>query len=530
MRHTTGMKQLALMQGKEIVKRYTLDKPSYTMGRSKDSDMVFDHPKVSRTHARLYSENGQYIIQDLNSTNYIFVNGVRVKQKKLEPNDKVQVSSDILLIYLEDETPSIRDKSRTLMDVQKHFIHKDDLSRLKKVTQSVVLLNALDTILTLILKEGISLTSAERGLIVLTDPDGKILWKYATTYRIDRDKAELGQADISQSILQEAIETRSTVVRFNDSQDTKNISEPSESMMSLKIYSTMCAPLILNERLIGLFYVDARQLMNNFTEVDQFLFAYLADHAAIAIYNAKKFNDLQAETTHLRTSLNELEKTHQDLEARHQKLLSQIGQPTKPVKQISSQDARVLSEPASHTYSAGGVVINPEGHVLLVNQHGTSWSLPKGHIEVGEEPAITAQREIYEEAGISYLHLMQSLGSYQRSSLDRKGLEDREEMKTIYMYLFTTEQMQLEPQDKQNPEACWVSLQEAQKLLTHTKDRLFLLQSRPAIAKAISIVAEQAVDDAESLESESLDNKNPEPKQKTQSILTQTLSQGPDPN
>jgi len=498
MRHTTGMKQLALMQGKEIVKRYTLDKPIYTMGRSKDSDLVLDHPKVSRNHARLYSENGQYIVQDLNSTNYIFVNGVRVKQKKLEPNDRLQVSSDILLIYLENESPSIRDKSRTLMDVQKHFIHKDDLSRLKKVTQSVVLLNSLDTILTQILKEGISLTSAERGLIVLTDPEGKILWKYATTYRIDRDKAELGEADISQSILQEALDSRSTVVRFNDSKDSKNMPEPSESMMSLKIYSTMCAPLILNERLIGLFYVDARQLMNNFTEVDQFLFAYLADHAAIAIYNAKKFNDLQAETQHLRTSLSELEKTHQSLEERHQGLLSQMGQPTKEVKQISSQDARVLSEPISHTYSAGGVVINPDGHVLLVNQHGTSWSLPKGHIEVGEEPAITAQREIFEEAGISYLHLVQSLGSYQRSSLNRQGVEDSEEMKTIYMYLFATEQMHLVPQDEQNPEACWSSLEDAQKILTHSKDRVFLLKSRPAIAKAISIMAEQAVDDAES--------------------------------
>lgn len=489
------MKQLALMQGKEIVRRYTLDKANYTIGRSKDNDLCFDHVKVSRTHARIYSENGHYVIQDLNSTNYVFVNGVRVKQKKLEPNDRVQISSEILLIYLEDETPSVRDKSRTLMDVQKHFIHKDDLIRLKKVTQSVVLLNALDLILTQILKEGISLTGAERGLIVLTDHDGKILWKYATTHRIDRDKAEAGEADISQSILQEAMDSRKTVVRFNESQKTGS-GDPSESMMALKIYSAMCAPLILNERLIGLFYVDARQLMNNFTEVDQFLFDYLADHASIAIFNAKKFNDLQAENQRLRTSLSELEKTHQELEARHQKLLSQIGQPTKPIKQISSQEARVLTEPVSHTYSAGGVVINPEGHVLLVNQYGTSWSLPKGHIEVGEEPAVTAQREIYEESGISYLHLVQSLGSYQRSSLDRKGLEDSDEMKTIYMYLFTTEQMELSPQDELNPEARWVTLEQAQEMLTHTKDRAFLLQSRPAVAKAISIAADKAVDEA----------------------------------
>lgn len=320
------MKQLALMQGQEIVRRYTLSKDSYTIGRSKENDLVFEHPKVSRNHARLYQENGNYVLQDLNSTNFVFVNGVRIKQKHLEPNDRVQISSDIQLIYLdsgeEAETP---DKGRTLMDVQRHFIHKDDLTRLKKVTQSVVLLNSLDTILMQILKEGISLTGAERGLIVLTDSKGQIQWKYATTYRIDRDKVEQGQADVSQSILQEALDRRETVVRFGEPQQGDQ--PPSESMMSLKIYSAMCAPLLLHERIIGLFYVDARQLMNNFTEVDQFLFDYLADHAAIAIFNAKRYADLQAENQRLRQSQAELEQAHQALEARQQKLLNQLAEP-----------------------------------------------------------------------------------------------------------------------------------------------------------------------------------------------------------
>ncbi|MGV3523967.1 MAG: FHA domain-containing protein [Candidatus Sericytochromatia bacterium] len=468
------MKQIALLQGEDVVKRYTLQKDSYTIGRSKDNDLVFEHPKVSRTHARLYRENGHYVLQDLNSTNYVFVNGVRIKQKKLEPDDRIQISSEIQLIYSEQaEEPAAQDKSRTLFDIQRHFVHKDDLERLKKVTQSVVLLNSLDSILMQILKEGISLTGAERGLIVLTDSKGQILWKYATTYRIDRDKAEAGEADISQSILQEALEQHKTVVRFNEYQQ-RAAEPPTESMMALKIFSAMCAPLILDNRTIGLFYVDARQLMNNFTEVDQFLFDYLADHAAIAIYNGKRYADLQAETQRLRASLDDMESSHQQLEERHQKLLSQIGQPTKPLKQISTTAAKALSgRTVAHTYSAGGVVLNPHGQVLLVQQQGTSWSLPKGHIEVGEEPAVTAQREIFEESGISYLRLLQSLGSYQRSSLNAQGEEDSQEMKTIYMYLFTSEQTEVRSQEVATTEVRWVAPEEALGLLTHPRDQAF---------------------------------------------------------
>ena len=502
------MKQLALLNGDTIVKRFTLDREAYTIGRSKDTDFTFDHPKVSRTHARLFRENGEYVIQDLNSTNYVFVNGLRIKQKQLTPNDRLQISSEVNLLYLET-SPEPIDKRHTLMDIQKHFIHKEDLLRLKKVTQSVVLLNRLDAILLQILKEGIALTNAERGLIVLTDGAEKILWKYATTYRIDKIQAELGEADVSHSILQEALSSKSTVVRANGAlQETNASVEPSsvgtggkppnphastlagseataaafaaDSMMSLKIFSAMCAPLVLEEKVIGLFYVDARQLMNNFTEVDQFLFDYLADHAAIAIFNAKRYADQQAEAQRLQLALNDLEAQHQELEARHQKLLTQMGQPTKLVKQISTEAAQALSS-VTHTYSAGGVVINPQGQVLLVSQDNTSWALPQGHIEVGEEPAVTAQREIYEEAGISYLHLVQSLGSYQRYALDPQGHEDPNEIKTIYMYLFHTEQVALNPQDKENSEARWFSSKEALKQLFHPKDQAFLEQVLPDI-------------------------------------------------
>jgi len=125
------------------------------------------------------------------------------------------------------------------------------------------------------------------------------------------------------------------------------------------------------------------------------------------------------------------------------------------------------------TKSAGGVVINLEGKVLVVSQHGTSWSLPKGHIEEGEDAVIAAKREIKEESGIATLELIKELGTYERYRIGRDGAEDKSELKTITMFLFRTNQNSLKPTDVENPEACWISRDKVSALLTHHKDKDF---------------------------------------------------------
>lgn len=128
------------------------------------------------------------------------------------------------------------------------------------------------------------------------------------------------------------------------------------------------------------------------------------------------------------------------------------------------------------TESAGGVVINRRGEILVVSQHGTSWSLPKGHIEEGEDPLAAALREIHEETGVTQLKLVRELPGYARYKLSGTGGEDRSELKTIYMFVFTTDEEKLRPIDPENPEARWVDRTKVAELLTHPKDREFYVQ------------------------------------------------------
>ena len=127
------------------------------------------------------------------------------------------------------------------------------------------------------------------------------------------------------------------------------------------------------------------------------------------------------------------------------------------------------------TQSAGGVVVNRKGEVLVVSQNGNSWSLPKGHIEPGEDPLAAARREIYEESGIINLVFVKELGSYQRYRIGLDGNDDLSEEKTMRFFLFRTDQLELKPVDPKNPVAVWVSKEKVAKQLTHRRDQEFFL-------------------------------------------------------
>ena len=126
------------------------------------------------------------------------------------------------------------------------------------------------------------------------------------------------------------------------------------------------------------------------------------------------------------------------------------------------------------TLSAGGLVINQDGLILVVNQKGDSWSLPKGHIDAGETELEAAKREIYEESGITQLELVKKFEPYSRYRIGKGGIgDDKSEMKKIIIFLFKTMENALSPIDPENPEARWVSKEQVAELLTHPKDKEF---------------------------------------------------------
>ncbi|MCM1026933.1 MAG: FHA domain-containing protein [Roseburia sp.] len=79
-----------------------IDRPSLTLGKRKgEADVVLENMSVSRLHARITEENGVFYIEDLNSTNGTFKNGLRLQpyeKREMEEGDEIQVGR-IALIF-----------------------------------------------------------------------------------------------------------------------------------------------------------------------------------------------------------------------------------------------------------------------------------------------------------------------------------------------------------------------------------------------------------------------------------------------
>lgn len=80
-----------------------------------------------------------------------------------------------------------------------------------------------------------------------------------------------------------------------------------------------------------------------------------------------------------------------------------------PVKKPTIQEA-------VHETTSGGIIFRRNDkrggriEILLIQDAKNRWTIPKGHVEEGEEPRQTAEREIREETGLQEMKVLNWLG------------------------------------------------------------------------------------------------------------------------
>ena len=128
--YLSGTEKLAVRQ---------LSHGEITIGRSKDCDIVLDHPSVSRIHARIDVRGNQCAITDCNSVNGVFVNGERIRgSARLIDKDVLQISGYQLIysgncIYYTEQIGGIGISARRInkfvkgKDGEKQILHDADI-------------------------------------------------------------------------------------------------------------------------------------------------------------------------------------------------------------------------------------------------------------------------------------------------------------------------------------------------------------------------------------------------------------------
>jgi general secretion pathway protein A len=108
--HVVGRILLA-SEGKTVGER-ELKPGRLVIGRTPDNDLQIDSKFISRHHCQIVTQTDSCLIEDLNSTNGIFVQSKRVRRHNLNDGDVVQVGQHEIM-YIDERSPRVRHSSDT---------------------------------------------------------------------------------------------------------------------------------------------------------------------------------------------------------------------------------------------------------------------------------------------------------------------------------------------------------------------------------------------------------------------------------
>jgi len=153
-----------------------------------------------------------------------------------------------------------------------------------------------------------------------------------------------------------------------------------------------------------------------------------------------------------------------------------------PKKQDNQSTARVET---MDQVSAGGVAFRRKDSDLEIAIVSVKpkfrWQLPKGIVDPGESPPVTAVREVKEEAGIEtdLIKLIETIEYWYRSEQNGRPVRFH---KFVHFYLLEYRSGDVSNHDHEVEESRWVSFEEAIEMLAFKNER-------EVVEKALEMIA-----------------------------------------
>jgi sigma-B regulation protein RsbU (phosphoserine phosphatase) len=295
---------LVLVQGNEQ-KNIALNRTPFSVGRKVDKDLVIADPRVSRDHAQIVLEGGEFFLVDQGSKHGTFVNGERIQRQKLERNDRMEFGARDSAYVLFNPAQSTSNTAREfLSQISNKQISPEatDLQKLTLFLEAARKLNTagvLDEILITMLETTLELTRAERGYVFLKDEHGKLR---LAAGRNNKGEQLLDDKTISHSLLEESLRANSEFLLTDTSQSLDLAGR--QSIVAYDLRTVLCIPLrkmqvqatrdmqtpvpsAASVEVMGVLYVDSRFASRDISGVGQDILHVIATEAASLIENAR---------------------------------------------------------------------------------------------------------------------------------------------------------------------------------------------------------------------------------------------------
>jgi PAS domain S-box-containing protein len=167
--------------------------------------------------------------------------------------------------------------------------HTPQQAALNDVIQAINSSLELDSVLRIVMDNIIRLIRAERGFLMLRDESGELVTRIARNW--EQESLDPTEFIISRTVVKRVVADGAPVITTNAQEDPRFGTQESIIIHSLR--SILCVPLKVKGELTGVIYADNRIHSGVFTETELDLLTTFANHAAVALENARLFESVR---------------------------------------------------------------------------------------------------------------------------------------------------------------------------------------------------------------------------------------------